>query len=371
VLAVAEFVMPTLGADMTAGRLVTWVKHPGDTVTRGDIIAEVDTDKGLIEVEVFTSGVLEKTLVEPGTKVPVGTPLAIIREAGEEPAAVSGTPAPPSVPATEVRTRVSPAARRLAAELSVDPASVHGTGPDGAVTLDDVRKTGGTVEVRADRGERMRQAIAAAVSRSKREVPHYYIGHTIDLGPVFAWLAEQNRERPVARRLVHSALLVKAVALTLRDFPELNARWVEGRAARIADINVGLAISLRDGGLVAPALHHADRLSVDELMARTLDLVERARAGALRSSELSEPTITVTILGDRGVDTVYGVIYPPQVAIVGFGTVVERPWVVDGSVVARRLVRATLAADHRVSDGHRGALFLAAMAGRLQDPARL
>jgi pyruvate dehydrogenase E2 component (dihydrolipoyllysine-residue acetyltransferase) len=357
--------MPALGADMTAGRLVTWLKHPGDTVTRGDIIAEVDTDKGLIEVEVFTGGVLEKTLVEPGTKVPVGTPLAIIREAGEAAAPVSAPPV------AEVRARVSPAARRLAAELGVDPATVRGTGPDGAVSLDDVRQAAGKAEAPADRGERMRRAIAAAVTRSKREIPHYYIGHTIDLGPATTWLTEQNRDRPVARRLVHGPLLVKAVALTLRDFPELNARWVEGRVVPVPDIHVGLAISLREGGLVAPALHHADRLSLDDMMASTLDLVERARASALRSSELSDPTITVTILGDRGVDTVYGVIYPPQVAIVGFGTVAERPWVVERSVVARPLVRATLAADHRVSDGHRGALFLAAVAKRLQEPSRL
>jgi pyruvate dehydrogenase E2 component (dihydrolipoamide acetyltransferase) len=358
----ADFLMPALGADMTAGRLIAWLKHPGEAVTRGDIIAEVDTDKGVIEVEVFTSGVLEKTLVEPGTKVPVGTPLAIIREAGGAPA-----PAPVAVPSPEGRARVSPAARRLAAELGVDPAAVHGTGPEGAVTLEDVRQASG----KGVRGERMRQAVAAAVTRSKREIPHYYIGHTIDLGPVTTWLAEQNRDRPVARRLVHSALLVKAVALALREFPELNARWVEGRVAPIADINVGLAISLREGGLVAPALHHADRLSVDEVMAGTLDLVERARAGTLRSSELSDPTITVTILGDRGVDTVYGVVYPPQVAIVGFGKVVQGPWVVDGSVVARPLIRATLAADHRVSDGHRGALFLAGVADRLREPSRL
>ena len=354
--------MPALGADMTAGRLIAWLKRPGQTVTRGDIIAEVDTDKGVIEIEVFTSGVLEKILVEPGAKVPVGTPLAVIREAGGTPA-----PAPVAVALPEGRARVSPAARRLAAELGVDPAAVHGTGPEGAVTLEDVRQASG----KGARGERMRQAVAAAVTRSKREIPHYYIGHTIDLGPVTTWLAEQNRDRPVARRLVHSALLVKAVALGLRDFPELNARWVEGRVAPIADINVGLAISLRDGGLVAPALHHADRLSVDELMASTLDLVGRARAGTLRSSELSDPTVTVTILGDRGVDTVYGVIYPPQVAIVGFGKVVQGAWVVDGGVVARPLVRATLAADHRVSDGHRGALFLAAVADRLREPGRL
>jgi pyruvate dehydrogenase E2 component (dihydrolipoamide acetyltransferase) len=364
--------MPALGADMTAGRLIAWLKHPGEAVTRGDIIAEVDTDKGVIEVEVFTSGVLEKTLVEPGTKVPVGTPLAIIREAEGAPAPA---PTPIAVPSPEGRARISPAARRLAAELGVDPAAVHGTGPAGAVTLEDVRQASGRAAVQAkppaDRGERMRQAVAAAVTRSKREIPHYYIGHTIDLGPVTTWLTEHNRDRPVARRLVHSALLVKAVAVTLRDFPELNARWVEGRVAPIADVNVGLAISLRDGGLVAPALHHADRLSVDDLMASTLDLVERARAGALRSSELSDPTITVTILGDRGVDTVYGVIYPPQVAIVGFGKVVQGAWVVDGGVVARPLVRATLAADHRVSDGHRGALFLAGVADRLREPGRL
>lgn len=363
--------MPKLGADMTAGRLVAWRKQPGDAVTRGDIIAEVDTDKGLIEVEVFASGVLEKILVEPGTKVPVGTPLAIIGETRE--AAPAAAPAPPATPVPEGRSRVSPAARRLAGELSVDLATVRGTGPDAAITLEDVRAATGQTGAPPVRGagERMRQAIAAAVTRSKREIPHYYIGHTIDLGPALAWLAERNRDRPIARRLVHSALLLKAVALTLRDFPELNARWVEGRVAPDADINVGLAIALRDGGLVAPALHKADVLSVDELMARMMDLVERARAGALRSSEVADPTITVTILGDRGVDTVYGVIYPPQVAIVGFGTVVERPWVVDGAVVARQLVRATLAADHRVSDGHRGALFLAAVAGRLLDPARL
>ena len=364
--------MPKLGADMTAGTLVAWLKKPGDSVTRGDIIAEVDTDKGVIEVEVFATGKLEKLLVEPGTKVPVGTPLAIIH------AAEAGAPAPPAAapaaaepPATEGRTRVSPAARGLAVELGVDLAAIRGTGPDGAVTFDDVRKAAAAIGGPTDRAERMRRAIAAAVSRSKREIPHYYIGHTIDLGPATGWIAEQNRDRPVARRLVHSALLIKAVALTLRDYPELNARWAEGRVVPIADINVGLAITLRDGGLVAPALRNADRLSVDQVMAGTLDLVERARSGALRSSELSDPTITVTILGDRGVDTVYGVVYPPQVAIVGFGTVREQPWVVEKSVVARPLVHATLAADHRVSDGHRGALFLFAVAQRLQDPARL
>ncbi|HEX9611194.1 MAG TPA: dihydrolipoamide acetyltransferase family protein [Gemmatimonadales bacterium] len=316
----AEFRMPALGADMTAGRLVTWYKQPGETVQRGDIIAEVDTDKGAIDVEVFVSGVVERILVQPGEKVPVGTPLAVIRETGEAPA-----PAPPPAP---------------------PPAE-------------------------DERRARMRQAIAAAVTRSKREIPHFYLSVTIDLHRALAWLGERNADRPVADRLLPGALFVKAVALALREVPELNGRWEGERAVRSETIHVGIATFLRDGGLVAPALHNTDRQSLDEVMRDLRDLVNRARAGELRSSELSDPTITVTSLGERGVDAVFGVIYPPQVAIVGFGTVAERPWVVNGQVVPRPLVTATLAADHRVTDGHRGGLFLASVDALLQEPTRL
>jgi pyruvate dehydrogenase E2 component (dihydrolipoamide acetyltransferase) len=184
-------------------------------------------------------------------------------------------------------------------------------------------------------------------------------------------LADQNRGRAAADRLLLNVLLVKAVALTLHDFPELNARWADGKPALSEAVHVGVAIALRTGGLVAPALHHADRQGVDELMKNLRDLVNRARSGGLRASELSDPTITVTSLGDRGADTVFAVIYPPQVAIVGFGTVTERPWVVGGHVVARPALDATLSADHRVSDGHRGSLFLAGLAERLREPGRL
>jgi pyruvate dehydrogenase E2 component (dihydrolipoamide acetyltransferase) len=166
-------------------------------------------------------------------------------------------------------------------------------------------------------------------------------------------------------------LLLKAVALALREVPELNAVWDGDRAVPSEAIHVGVAISLRQGGLVAPALHHADRQSLGELMSRFRDLVNRARAGGLRSSELSDPTITVTSLGEQGVETVFPIIYPPQVAIVGFGKVVQRPWVVDDQVVARPVVTATLSADHRVTDGHRGGLFLAAVDRLLQEPSKL
>ncbi len=377
--------MPILGADMSAGTLVAWRKKPGDGVKRGDIIATVETDKGLIDVEIFVSGVIEEVLVQPGATVPTGTVLAIIREeaaARALPVAVGAPPppavpavrpaAPPPAPAVPGRLKISPLAKKLAAELGVDPATVGGTGPDGAITREDIEGAARPKPaVEMDRQTRMRQTIGAAMARSKREIPHYYLSTAIDMQRALAWLAEENGKRPVADRLLYGVLLIKAVALALREVPELNAVWVGDRVVPSAAIHVGVAISLRGGGVVAPALHDADRQSLGDLMRNFRDLVQRGRAGGLRSSELSDPTITVTSLGEQGVETVFGIIYPPQVAIVGFGKVVERPWSVGGQIVSRPLVTATLSADHRVTDGHRGGLFLAAVDRLLQEPGRL
>lgn len=366
----AEFTMPSLGADMEAGTLVAWLKKPGETVRKGDIIAEVETDKGIIEIESFMAGVLEKTLVEPMTKVPVGTVLAIIREEGKGGAPVVETG----------RLRVSPAAKQLAAELGVQLSTVKGTGPDGAITREDIERSAGAKpiiaaptkpEAEAEKQARMRQVIAAAMARSKREIPHYYVGTTIDMSRALTWLNEENLKRPVKERLLYGVLLLKAVALALREVPELNALWKGNEVVRSESIHVGVAVSLRQGGLIAPALHDTDKQSLGDLMRNFRDLVNRARAGALRSSELSDPTITVTSLGEQGVESVYAVIYPPQVAIVGFGKLVERPWVVDKQIVPRSVLTATLSADHRVSDGHRGGLFLAAVDRLLQEPESL
>lgn len=368
----ANFVMPTLGADMTAGTLVAWRKKPGDAVHRGDIVAEVETDKGVIEVEIFTDGVLENLLVEPGRKVPVGTVLATVRVEGEAPSAAPPAAAPPPPAVETARLMVSPAARELARTMNVDLTAVKGTGPEGAITREDVEHAAkAAAPSPADRAARMRQAIAAAMSRSKREIPHYYLATTIDLHTALAWLSERNTARPVTERLLPGVLLLKAVALALREVPELNSVWAADRVVRSEAIHVGAAISIRQGGLVAPAIHDTDRLSLDELMQKLQDLVARARAGSLRSSELSDPTITVTSLGDQGVDATFGVIFPPQVAIVGFGRIVERPWIANGQVVPRQVVTATLSADHRVSDGHRGGLFLAAVDRLLQEPGKL
>lgn len=396
-----EFRMPSLGADMTAGTLVSWLKQPGEPVRRGDLIAEVDTDKGSIDVEVFADGVLERCLVEPGQKVPVGTVLALIRESGPTAAepltpasatAQASAPAPgpgaapPAVsapPAAAVGHRASPLARRMAEQLGVDLAGLHGTGPGGAITADDVQAARPPSAAAAapapapasgatdDAGARMRRAIAAAMARSKREIPHYYLGTTIDLGRVTEWLAAANASRAVAERILPGALLLKAVALALRDFPDLNAWYQDGRLVPKPSIHLGVAIALRQGGLIAPAILDADRLPVEDLMRRLTDLVARARNGQLRSSELAEGTVTVTSLGDQGAESGFGVIFPPQTALVGYGKIVERPWVVDGRVVPRPVVTATLSADHRVSDGHRGGRFLSAIDQLLQEPDRL
>lgn len=400
----AEFRMPILGADMSEGKLVAWRKHPGDRLERGDIIADVETDKAVIEVEVFQPGLLERTLVEPGAKVPVGAALAIVRPDGaaqewvapDEPAVTPQTPAAIKTPMAAgpgggvqgVGPRASPVARQLAAKLGVDLATVIGTGPGGRIQERDVQQVAAAAvlatapgaappdaavqpAVSGDRSARMRQAIAAAMARSHREIPHFYLATTIDLTPALEWLRAANAQRPIADRLLPVCLLVKAVALALRTTPELNAVWTGDQAVNQPDIHMGQAIALRGGGLVAPALRHADQLALPELMRNYLDLVNRARAGTLRSSEMTDPTITLTSLGDQGVDAVFGLIYPPQVALVGFGKIVERPWSVNGLLGVRSVVTATLAADHRVVDGHRGSLFLGAVNRLLQEPDKL
>jgi pyruvate dehydrogenase E2 component (dihydrolipoamide acetyltransferase) len=394
----AEFLMPKLGADMTEGKLVAWHKKPGDRVNRGDIVAEVDTDKGVIDIEIFTSGVIQELAVQPGQTVPIGAVLAIVQEEGAAPgvapaksAATAPTPAATPKPAQAAagreapvvaaasRPAISPAARRLARELGVDPATIQGTGRGGAITLEDIQQAAAVkttavppaVPSPQEQAARMRQTIAAAMSRSKREIPHYYLSTTIDVQRAIDWLARENEHRSTADRLLYGVLLIKAVALALKEFPDFNSVWDGQGAVPCAGIHVGVAISLRQGGLIAPAIHNTDQQNLGELMSKLRDLVGRTRSGSLRSSELSDPTITVTNLGEQGVASVFGVIYPPQVAIIGFGKIVQRPWIVDGRIEPRSLLTATLSGDHRASDGHRGGLFLAAVDRLLQEPEKL
>lgn len=397
--------MPSLGADMEFGTLVDWRVKPGDAVKRGDVVALVETEKGVIEVEIFESGVIDSLIVQPGQKVPVGAPLALVRGDGvtakvQPPAAPVPTAPVEAKPAVEEkhapkvtaitaieelrRARVSPLARKRAQELGVELSTVTGTGEEGLITASDVEKaalakpgaepTPPAAPMVAAKGldlQAMRRVIAAAMARSKREIPHYYLATTIDMSKSLNWLAAENAERPVTKRLLYSALLIRAVALAAREVPEMNGFWMDGAFKPGEGVHVGMAISLRQGGLINPAIHDVDKKALDELMENMLDLVNRARNGHLRSSELSDGTITVTNLGEQGVESVFGVIYPPQVALVGFGKITERPFASGGLVGARLMIDATLSGDHRVSDGHRGGRFLLAVARLLQEPEKL
>lgn len=410
-----EFRLPSLGAEMDEGTLLEWKVKAGDVVRKGDVVAVVDTSKSAIDVEIWNEGTIYELVLEPQRKVPVGTLMARLLEPGETvehaeaekrrlqaEAAGRETPAPApfgavpaaaprgAAPSAAGRQRVSPAARVRAQALGLDLAGVTGTGPGGAITLDDVQtaaRTARPAQVEAvaaamapreaarpsaaDRALAMRGAIAAAMARSKRDIPHYYLAVDIPLSRLQQWLAAHNAPRPVSGRVLLAVPLLKAVALALRRFPDLNGHHVDGAFVPATGIHPGVAISLRQGGLIAPAIHDADTLGIDELMRQLADLVARARALTLRSSEMTDATITVTNLGEQGVELVQGIIYPPQVALVGFGRVSDRPWVDDGQVIVAPVVTASLAADHRASDGHRGALFLNEISRLLQEPAQL
>jgi pyruvate dehydrogenase E2 component (dihydrolipoamide acetyltransferase) len=497
---------------MDHGKMVEWLVKPGDYVHRGDVVAVVDTDKTVMDIESFEEGVVAELLVDIGATVPIGTPLARITATPDDGSAAAagpaGTPAlagrpaggvasaPPAAaaaerrvpadggapaetadrgarageapaetadrgarageapaeeapghpgavsppvrhlahvlgidpatvrgtgrhggvtrsdveraavpaaahPAGEVavaagRVRSSPRARRLAAERGVDLASVTGTGPGGAVREEDVLRTAApaaTVPAQDDAGAQaqaktpppesaqpaegrqreagLRRAVGALMSKSKRDIPHYYLSSTVDMAAAVAWMQLVNLERPVSARLVASVLLLKATALAAKTVPEVNGFYVDGEFRPSSSVHLGVAVALRKGGIVAPAIHDADTLSVDQLMERLRNLVARARAGRLQRAEMADPTITVTNLGDLGVDSVFGVIYPLQVAMVGLGRLLEQPWAHNGMLGIRPVVTATLSADHRVSDGLRGARFLARLDELLQKPEEL
>jgi len=384
--------MPSLGADMEKGKVVEWLKKPGDAIARGDIVAVVETQKGAFEIEIFEDGVLAEVLVPVGVEAPVGAVLARIaaKDATIRPApAAAPAPSLPTMPPPSARPaapppaaapppppggrlRISPAAARRAAELGVDVRGLAGSGPQSAIALADVEaaaaKAGGAKERRGFDPAAMRQAIAAAMARSKREIPHYYLSLPIDLGRAQDWLAAENARRAVDERLLLGALLLRAVALALREVPQLNGFWIDGAPRLSQPIHVGWAISLRGGGLLAPAIRDADNLTLDQTMAALRDLVVRARTARIRGSEMMDPTVTVTSLGERGAESVFGVIYPPQLAIVGFGAPRTLAAAVDGEIRARPTVQATLSADHRASDGAVGGRLLAAIDQRLQKP---
>ncbi|WP_295317092.1 dihydrolipoamide acetyltransferase family protein [Roseobacter sp.] len=411
----SNFLMPSLGADMEAGTMVEQLVAAGDTVRRGDVIAAVETQKGVIEIEVFENGILAEWLVHPGDTVPVGTPLAVIHDAGgqetpdlpepsepepapreapqpvdpgtepatpedQPPADPAPAPVQPEIPQTpgvEIpppdtqRRRITPAARRLAVRSGLDINSIPCQEEKVITRADVIAAATGPPPSRDKTANQMRDAIAAAMSRAKREIPHYYLTHEVDLTATDAFLKDQNADRPPELRLLPGAVYARAIAAALGKYPEFNGHYSQNRLHPRKDVHIGFAIHLRSGGLVAPALFDVSNLCLDEVMEALRDLVARVRVGRYRARELSEATITLSSLGDRGVDQLSPIIYPPQVAIIGIGTPRLRPALYDGRIAPRLMTSVTLAADHRASDGHRGARLLRRIEKLLQEPEKL
>jgi pyruvate dehydrogenase E2 component (dihydrolipoamide acetyltransferase) len=404
-----DYLLPSLGADMDAGRVVEWRVAVGDDVHRGDIMAVVETEKSDIDIEIWHDGTVEEFLVEVGEQIDVGTAIARLRRpAGAEPAPtpahaepvrataparsdapISGeTPARPGImiPPASGTVAASPLARRLAAERGIDLAAVTGTGPSGAVVEADLPAAGATprpapslpapppIEGAPDRRRSpatMRALIAERMARSNRDIPHYHLARDVDVGAVNAWLAERNADRPITERILPAAFYIRAVAMAVRRHPELNGFWLDDHFEPGASVNVAMAISLRAGGLVTPHVADADERTVDEVMSALTEMVAAARSGTLRSSWMTGATITITNLGDTGADLVHGVISPPQVALVGVGRVRQVPWVVDGELTIRPVATFTLAADHRATDGAIGSRFLTTLTQLLERPETL
>ncbi len=384
-----EFVLPSLGADMEGATLTQWLKQPGDRVRRGEPLATVETTKGLIDIESYDDGQMLEHLVPPGTHVPVGRPLARLdvdpgAHAAPAPPGAPGIapgalpPAPaasaPVAPAPgegrSSRTRMSPAARRRAHELGVPLESLEHAAAGGIVHIAEVEK----LAARAPAGDArtaMRATIGATMARSKREIPHYYLGHRVDFTPAREWVSRYNAERTVKDQLLEGVLIVKAVALAAARLEGFNGTFQDGQFHPSAAVHLGTAIAIRGGGLVAPALLDAHQKDLPTLMREFSALVARVRAGHLRSGEFSAATLTLTSLGTEGVDILYPIINPPQVAIVGAGEVRDHPWVENGQLTVRAVLTLTLAADHRVTDGRSGARFLRAVADLLAHPQSL
>jgi pyruvate dehydrogenase E2 component (dihydrolipoamide acetyltransferase) len=453
---ISEVVMPQMGADMKEGTVLRWLKNEGDEVQRGEIIAEIETDKANIEIEAFDSGVFRKVLVSEGETVEVGTVIAVIAapsddissyETGErrtsaapadqaaqaarpaqpppvaaEPASGQEAPAPspaygapepsPAVPraparaetapaATRVdgRHRASPVARRLAEDLGIDLSTVRGSGPDGRIVRRDVEEAkakGGAApapQAAAPRPaapgaapaprtplpaagsvtdvplSRMRQTIARRMAQSKRDAPHYYLTVDVDMTEAVRMRAQINDGLGESGRVSINDLLIQASVRALQRHPNFNSWWVEDHLQVHGRINIGIAIAL-DDGLIAPAVLDCQAKPLTQTSREARDLAERARGGAaLTPDEYTAGTFTITNLGAFGVDSLIGIINPPQTAILGVGRVQERPVVLEGQVTARSMMTLALSADHRATDGAEGARFLATLKDLLEKPA--
>ena len=418
-------VMPQMGYDMREGTVVRWHKAEGETVNRGEVIADIETDKATVEFEAYTGGVLGRIVAEAGVAVPVGELIAIITEPGEaapEAPAATGTagapaggmasaaspaPAPAAVatagaatdgaPAGAGEVRASPIARRLAREKGIDLALVTGTGPNGRITERDVNNYRPAAEVVAaapamapapvapaavppvvapapagSRIElsRMRQTIARVTADSKSTAPHFYVTAEVDMGKAMALRREVNDAAAAANRVSVNDLMVKACALALAKHPKFNSFYRGDYLQVNGAMNIGIAIAL-ESGLILPGVSNCESKSLLEIAAATKDLISRANSGALRNEEYSETTFSISNMGMFDVESFTAIIYPPHAAILAVGSVKEQPVARDGQLAIGQMMKATLSTDHRVADGAEAAQFLMEIKRTLENPVSL
>ncbi len=414
----AEFVvMPKLGFDMREGVLNVWLKEIGDSIEKGEVIAEIESDKATLELESQVAGVLLQTLNSPGDIVPIGANMAIVGESGEDvsamaadsgaaeavaeeaaPAAAAQTAATTSAPQPAAQTaatgngefpdgvRATPVARRVAEEHSVDLLQVRGSGPEGRIRKADVEAyleappaaafptTTTPVEAGPDATQveltRLRQAIARRMTESKTTVPHFYVTNEIDMAPAFALRKEINATLPEDEKITVNDLVVKAAALAVRDFPNLNASFAGDTLIRHNRINVGSAVAV-EGGLLTVVQKDTDTSTLSKVAADNKAMIERAREGKIRPDDVEGGTFTVSNLGGFDVDHFIAIINPPDAAILAIGSARQVPVVVDGELTVGTRMKATISADHRVTDGAEAARYMQTFKALLENPLRL
>lgn len=407
-----EIIMPKLSDTMTEGHFGTWRKGVGERIERGDILAEVETDKAVMDLEAFTSGILLEQRVKSGELVAVGTVIGLIGAAGEavpQPQAVSAEPTPPAAaempaaPAAELATAVAapypahtveesgiahgvqaaPVVRRRAAELGIDLANMQGSGPGGRIMLEDLQqlttaaggKTAPPGEAAAvaitpqpeQQLSRMRSAIARTTSSSWQNIPHFYLSRDVEMDKA-EQLVHGLKSKGTAITL--NALIMAAVAVALTRFPALNAGYEAGGISSSAHVNLGFAVALADG-LQVPVIREAETMSVRDLTVAAVSLAAKARQGSLTPADIAGGSFTVSNLGMYGVDAIASLIMPGQAAILGLGTVTDRPVAHNGELVVARVLTATLSCDHRIIDGAVAAGFLNEWKNLLEQPDRL
>ena len=437
----AEYiVMPKLGFDMREGVLNNWLKQVGDTVNRGDVVAEIESDKATLELEAQVAGVLLQTLHGPGDVVPVGANLAIVGQAGEDVSSMGGgngttaapapavadkpavaqvetapqTPAaaaeqsyPPAAPTAPVAeadesypggARATPVARRLAQEKQVDLLRVTGSGPDGRIRKADVEAFLAAPPVAAPPATaptapapvpppmptavvagpeseelaltRLRQAIGRRMTESKTTVPHFYVTTEVDMGAALALRKQINETLPDEQKVSVNDLIVKAAALALRDFPNLNAAFGGDKIIRHKRINVGSAVAV-EGGLLTVVQKDTDTSTLSKVAADNRGMIARAREGKMKPDDVEGGTFTVSNLGAFDVDHFIAIINPPDAAILAVGSAREMPVVINGQLAVGTRMKATISADHRVTDGAEAARFMQRFKALLEQPMRL